>query len=263
MPGLRCSTHDSTEKVERCLFWTFSVERCPISTFWVERCPFSTLFDFTGHCSILFDFTGHCSTLFDFIGNQQKSPYLQRNSDIIWLFLSNHLSKTSAWAATKCTRKRHKIDSCSPDWVVGLTFQSNRPKMAVFWPFRLKMALFWPTRTNLAMFWPTWLKKNGFDCVCCKLTMLRPTRPKLAMFRPTRPKDKLFDRVWSKPVSFERTQPKENLIDRSPLYFERLEEISGVSNFSTKRKCFQLGSTQLTLKKIPEISVNSFNQNWK
>ena len=81
--GLRCSTHDSTEMVERCLFPTFSVERCPISTFWVERCPFSTLFDFTGHwstlfdfarfcstildivrlCSILFDFTGHCSTL--------------------------------------------------------------------------------------------------------------------------------------------------------------------------------------------------------
>ena len=81
--GLRCSTHDSTELVERCLFPTFSVERCPFSTFWVERCPFSTLFDFTGHClfstpfstlpdivrlfSTLLDFVRLCWTLFDFV----------------------------------------------------------------------------------------------------------------------------------------------------------------------------------------------------
>ena len=48
-PGLRCSTHDSTQTV--------------------DRCSFLTLFDFTGHCSTLFGFTGHCSifysTLFD------------------------------------------------------------------------------------------------------------------------------------------------------------------------------------------------------
>ena len=133
------------------------------------------------------------------------------------------------------------VDSCSPSWVAELTFQWNRPKMAMFRPVRLKMAMFWPTRPNFAMFDRLDQRKNGFDCVCCKLTVLRPTRLKLAMFRLTRPKDKVFDGVWSKPISFGQTQPNENVIERIPLYFEWIEEVSGVSkvNVSTKRKCFQ------------------------
>ena len=60
LPGLRYSTLDSTETVERFPFSTFSVERCSSSTFRVERCPFSALLDFSGQCSTLSDYTGHC-----------------------------------------------------------------------------------------------------------------------------------------------------------------------------------------------------------
>ena len=95
--------------------------------------------------------------------------------------------------------------------------------------------------------------------------MLRPTRPKLAMLRPTQPKDKVFDSVfWSKPISFERARPNENLIDRSPLYFDWLEKISRVSNASAKLKVFStvIDAAEFS-KKILKISVRWINQNWK
>ena len=53
--------------------------------------------------------------------------------------------------------------------------------------------------------------------------MLRPTQPKLAMFRPTQLKDKVFDVFEANQLGLnELARTKESLIDRSPLYFERL-----------------------------------------
>ena len=93
---------------------------------------------------------------------------------------------------------------------------------------------------ELAESWTT------MDCFC-QITFQKsqPGQPQNiienATFRLTRPKDKVFDGVWSKPISFGQTQPNENVIERIPLYFEWIEEVSGVSkvNVSTKRKCFQ------------------------
>ena len=152
--------------VERCPFSTFSVKRCPISTFWVERCPFSSLFCFTGHCLTLFDYTAHCSTLFGFVrlyrtlfvfvriwstlsGISRRVLNYKHTRISLDCFCQTTFRKSQAGQPQNLTENATKlsiVDSCSPSWVVGLTFQWNRPKMAMFRPVRLKMAMFWPTR---------------------------------------------------------------------------------------------------------------------
>ena len=70
----------------------------------------STLLDFVRLCWTLFDFVRLYRTFFDFVRlYRELAEESWTTTDIIWLFLSNHLSRTSAWAATKYNRKCHKI----------------------------------------------------------------------------------------------------------------------------------------------------------
>ena len=121
--------------------------------FWVERCPFLTLFDFTGHCLALLDFVRLCSVVLEIV---RPCPIL---SGISRRVLSYSETRTSFDCFCQIifqkpqpgqpqniienATKLSNLDLCSPDWVVGLMFLSNRTKM--FWPVRLKMAMFWPT----------------------------------------------------------------------------------------------------------------------
>ena len=118
----------------------------------------------------LFDIVRLCLTLpsivhffFNFIGSKWKRPKLQRHSEIIWLFLSNHLSKTSAWATAKYNRKCHKNEHrtfCAA-WLSCWTYVPIKQTLnGYFLTDLFKIGFFWPTRPNLVMFWPIWLKQK-------------------------------------------------------------------------------------------------------
>ena len=77
------------------------------------------------------------------------------------------------------------VDSNSPGWVVGLTFQTTRPKVAMPGTVCLKMARFWPTWPSLAIFWSTWLKKKWLRLCFMGANYVWSTRPNLAIFWPT------------------------------------------------------------------------------
>ena len=112
-PRRRCLTHDLTETVERCPFFFHSNDVrfrlfesndvrfrfCFSLTDIVRLCL--TIPDNVRFCSTFFDFTGHGSTFFGFD---------KKNSDIVLPFLSNHVSKISAWAAAKYNTKGHKLE---------------------------------------------------------------------------------------------------------------------------------------------------------
>ena len=135
-----------------CRFQFFLVELCPISTFWVERCPFSTLFyllDIVRICSTLLDFVRLYRTLFNFcstksgIGRSVLSYNKARKSiDCFCQIICQKPQPGQPQFIIEFATKMSIVDFCSLCWVVGLTFQSNGTKMAIFWRVCLKTAIY-------------------------------------------------------------------------------------------------------------------------
>ena len=121
-----------------------------------------TLFDFVRPYRTLFVYVWFCSTLSGIsrrvlnYNDTTTRKSLDRFCQIIFQKSQPGQPQNIIENATKLSI----VDLCSPSWVVGLTFQWNRPKTAMFWRVRFKMAMFWPTRPNFATFWPTWLTKK-------------------------------------------------------------------------------------------------------
>ena len=118
--------------------------------------------------------------------------------------------------------------------------------------------------THGSTLFDSWLDPVRLIIRTCSTSRFDPVR---LLIRPWSTYDSTLFDSWFDPVRliirFHSTRHlvlnalsrMKNLIERSPLYFEWIEEISGVSNVPTKRKRFQLCSTQLTLKTLDDFAI--------
>ena len=175
-----------------------------VRLFWIL---FGVLFDFVWLCSTLPDIIRLYSTLFDFIGNFLLLPGVSRS------VLNYNETRTSfdRFCQIMCQKPQPDqppivkenatnlsiVDSYSPGRVIGLMFQSTRPKMLSFRPACLKMAMVWPTWSGI---FGSRVEVGDLCCdhchpnqVCCD-----HCDSKWIYCYFARPMNFLFDFAWSK-----------------------------------------------------------------